>query len=95
MSDIDKSDSDNLKLLEEKTLALIPIINDYIDDEYRNFLEELITHSEIGLAYEEIVSTLIFLNVKITPEQFEKFKIEEVLNHVSKDLIFKISKQVV
>ena len=96
MSEIeDMNEMEELRILEEKALSLIPIIIDYIDDEYKKYLEELISHCEIGLAYEEIATTVIYLDIKITPQQYEKFNIEKILKHVNKDILSRIKKQVV
>ncbi len=62
--------SDELQLLEQELLALLPILKEYITTDDEKLLREFITHCECGLAYEEIVETIKLHKIPISQEQY-------------------------
>ena len=70
-----EEDLKNIKIMEEienQFLSLLPLLERYLDKEDTDFLIELITHSECGIAFEEIVHALIYYKVALTDEEFEE-----------------------
>lgn len=59
--------------LENQLLSLLTIINPHIKDEFKNELIEYITHCECGLAFEDIIYTIIYLKIHISKIDYEKF----------------------
>ncbi|MCE5293866.1 MAG: MafI family immunity protein [Chlamydiales bacterium] len=70
-NELDNTLSDREKLL----MTLVQILNNYITSRDREYLEELITHNEGGIAFEEIVATIVYQKIKITAQDYEKFMI--------------------
>lgn len=63
--------SDREKLL----MALARILDEHITAADKEYLEELITHSECGIAFEEIVATIVAQKINISEHDYEGFAV--------------------
>jgi hypothetical protein len=64
---------DTLSDREKLLMTLLRILDNFITTGDREYLEELITHNEGGIAFEEIVATIVYHKIKITEQNYEKF----------------------
>ena len=65
--------SKELHIIEQELFALLSILKEHITHDDEKLLREFITHSECGLAYEEIVETIRVHQIPIALTDYDNF----------------------
>ncbi len=63
-------DQNEIQVREQELMTLLSIVKEYILSRDEDLLIEFITHSEWGLAFEEIITAIFFYKIPISEEQY-------------------------
>ena len=77
-----------MEFTENQVTSLLPILKDCMTDQFHDYLTSLITHSECGIAFQDIIDTVINCKISISKEEYERFVIAgELMNRDPKILL--------
>lgn len=74
------------KILKSSLQILLPILHNYISNEYEDELEEYLFHGEYDLVYECFCETIAFYKIPISQETFDIIsKLGRLMNRDEKE----------
>lgn len=81
---------DEFDELENQLFTLMLIIEPYIEDDFKDEIIEFITHCECGLAFEDILETIVYLKIHISEKDYDNFVIATKMMGMYESLLIKL-----